>query len=307
MTTPSAKPRHGALERSLRRRDTRAALLMLVPAAVLAGVFMLYPIISTFWMSLNQVNQFGQTKAFVGLGNYARLLAEPGFQQAFVRTVVWTVSVVGVTTLCSLFLAAVLDKRFRGRAVARGVLLLPWAASLVVSTLLWRWMANPDFGALNALLESLGFEMDRLNWLAKPALALPLMIWIGIWASIPPTTLMLLAGHQTIDRSLLEAAALDNGRGLRGYRDIVLPQLRPVLAVSILLNVVFVFNSFPIIWGLTEGGPAGQTDTLVTYLYKIGFKLYDMGGAAAVSVIMFLVLLVFALVYTRLAWRNVLR
>ena len=89
--------------------------------------------------------------------------------------------------------------------------------------------------------------------------------------------------------------------------DITLPMLRPVLAVSILLNVVFVFNSFPIIWGLTEGGPAGQTDTLVTYLYKLGFRLYDMGGAAAVSVIMFGVLLVFALVHTRLTWRNVLR
>ncbi len=83
--------------------------------------------------------------------------------------------------------------------------------------------------------------------------------------------------------------------------------LRPVLAVSILLNVVFVFNSFPIIWGLTEGGPAGKTDTLVTYLYKVGFKLYDMGTAAAVSVIMFAVLLVFALAHTRLTWRNLLR
>jgi multiple sugar transport system permease protein len=291
----------------MRRRDARVAAAMLLPAAILGLVFMLYPIASTFWMSLNQVNQFGQTKAFVGLGNYTRLLADPGFQQAFWRTLVWTVSVVAITTICSLFLAAVLDRRFRGRVVARGLLLLPWAASLVVSTLLWRWMSNPDFGALNGVLEALGVDMNRLNWLAKPNTALPLMIWIGIWASIPPTTLMLLAGHQTIDGNLQEAAALDNGRGIRGYLDITLPLLRPVLAVSILLNVVFVFNSFPIIWGLTEGGPAGQTDTLVTYLYKIGFKLYDMGGAAAVSVIMFLVLLVFALIYTRLAWRNVLK
>ena len=97
------------------------------------------------------------------------------------------------------------------------------------------------------------------------------------------------------------------GQYLDRWFDITLPMLRPVLAVSILLNVVFVFNSFPIIWGLTEGGPAGKTDTLVTYLYKVGFKLYDMGTAAAVSVIMFGVLLVFALLHTRLTWRNVLR
>ena len=157
------------------------------------------------------------------------------------------------------------------------------------------------------LAELLPVEVGRLDWLANPSLSFPLMIWIGIWASIPPTTLIILAGLQSLDRNLQEAGALDGARGIRAWFDITLPMLRPVLAVSILLNVVFVFNSFPVIWGLTEGGPAGRTDTLVTYLYKLGFKLYDMGGAAAVSVIMFLVLLVFALVYTRISWRNVLR
>ena len=291
----------------MRRRDTRVAFLMLLPAAVLAGVFLLYPILNTLWMSFHRVNQFGHIKGFVGLDNYLDLMADPGFQQAFWRTVVWTVAVVGVTTLAALFLASVLDRRFPGRAIARGLLLLPWAASLVVSTLLWRWIVNPDLGVLNDLIRSFGVEVGRLDWLANASLSFPLMIWIGIWASIPPTTLIILAGLQSLDRNLQEAGALDGARGIRAWFDITLPMLRPVLAVSILLNVVFVFNSFPIIWGLTEGGPAGRTDTLVTYLYKLGFKLYDMGGAAAVSVIMFLVLLVFALVYTRLSWRNVLR
>ena len=291
----------------MRSRDTRVALLMLLPSAVLAALFMLYPILSTLWMSINRVNQFGQIKAFVGLDNYTRLASDPGFQQALVRTFVWTVAVVGVTTLVSLPLAAVLDRRFRGRSFARGLLLLPWAASLVVATLLWRWMANPDLGVLNYLLSSLGFEVGRLDWLANPSLSFPLMIWIGIWASIPPTTLIILAGMQSIDRHFMEAAAMDGARGTRAWIDITLPMLRPILAVSILLNVVFVFNSFAIIWGLTQGGPAGQTDTLVTYLYKLGFNLYDMGGAAAVSVIMFFILLVFALIHTRLFWRNVLR
>lgn len=299
--------RKESLERSLRRRDSRVALIMLVPAGVLAAVFMLYPIASTVWMSFNSVNQFGQIRGFRGIDNYTRLLADVAFQQALLRTVVWTVAVVGATTLISLFLAAVLDRPFRGRAIARGLLLLPWAASLVVSTILWRWMANPDLGALNSFLNGFGLEFGRIEWLSKPDLAFPLMIWIGIWASIPPTTLIILAGLQSIDPGLNEAAALDGSRGARAFVDITLPLLRPILAVSILLNVVFVFNSFPIIWGLTEGGPAGRTDTLVTYLYKLGFRLYDMGGAAAVSMIMFFVLLVFALVHTRLSWRNVLR
>ena len=149
--------------------------------------------------------------------------------------------------------------------------------------------------------------MQRLEWLGDPHLSFPLMVWIAIWASIPPTTLMLLAGLQAIDRDLYEAAALDGARGWSTFWDFTLPLLQPVLAVSILLNVVFVFNSFPIIWTMTEGGPAGATDTLVTYLYTQGFRLYNVGSAAAVAIFIFLILLAFAVVHTRLMWRNVLR
>src|SRR5262249_19085249 len=155
-----------------------------------------------------------------------------------------------------------LNRRFRGRALARGLLLLPWATGLVIVGLLWRWMAQPDFGALNHLLSAFGISQARIEWLGDSDLSFPLMLWIAIWASIPPTTLMLLAGLQAIDHDLYEAAALDGARGWATFRDFTLPLLRPVLAVSILLNVVFVFNSFPIIWTMTEGGPAGATDTL---------------------------------------------
>ena len=292
-----------------RRRfgDGAAALVFLAPTVILAATFILYPIVNTVAMSLYRVDQFGRFKAFRGFANYIGLAYDPNFVAALWRTVVWTVAVVVITTVISLFLAVMLNRRFRGRALARGLLLLPWATSLVIVGLLWRWMAQPDFGALGHLVQALHITGDRLEWLAKPNLAFPLMVWIAIWASIPPTTLMLLAGLQAIDRDLYEAAALDGARGWATFFDFTLPLLRPVLAVSILLNVVFVFNSFPIIWTMTEGGPAGATDTLVTYLYKLGFKLYNVGSAAAVAIIIFLILLAFAVAHTRLMWRNVLK
>ena len=292
-----------------RRRlgDGAAAIIFLAPATLLAAVFMLYPIVNTVAMSLYRVDQFGRFKAFRGFANYGDLAADSKFVDAVVRTFIWTAGVVVVTTVVSLYLAVMLNRRFRGRALARGLLLLPWATGLVIVGLLWRWMAQPDFGALGHLVSGLGISGERLEWLAKPGLAFPLMVWIAIWASIPPTTLMLLAGLQAIDRDLYEAAALDGARTWATFRDFTLPLLRPVLAVSILLNVVFVFNSFPIIWTMTEGGPAGATDTLVTYLYKLGFKLYNVGSAAAVAIVIFLILLAFAVVHTRLMWRNVLR
>jgi multiple sugar transport system permease protein len=289
----------------LRRRDRGAAFAMMLPAAFLILGFIAYPILDTFWMSVNRVDQFGRTSGFVGSGNYLKLIGDAAFRESFVRTVVWTVAVVGLTVGISLPLAWVLSFRFRGRVLLRAFLLLPWAASLVITSLLWRWMAHPDFGAVSRLLANLGIVETRIEWLANPQLSFPLMIWIAVWVSIPSITLILLAGIQGVDPGLYEAAAIDGAGSTRMFRSVALPLLRPVLAVAILLQVVHVFNSFPIIWVLTEGGPAGKTDTLVTYLYKIGFRLYDMGSAAAVSVLMFGILLIFAVVHTRLMWKDV--
>ena len=303
----NAQPVASALRQRRRYSDRVAAIVFLAPTAILAATFILYPIINTVFMSLYRVDQFGRFKSFRGLKNYLGLIHDPYFIAALWRTIVWTVAVVVVTTVISLFLAIMLNRRFRGRALARGLLLLPWATGLVIVGLLWRWMSQPDFGALGHLVSALHITEQRMEWLAKPELAFPLMVWIAIWASIPPTTLMLLAGLQTIERDLYEAAALDGARGWATFFDFTLPLLRPVLAVSILLNVVFVFNSFPIIWTMTEGGPAGATDTLVTYLYKLGFRLYNVGAAAAVAIVIFAILLSFAILHTRLMWRNVLR
>ncbi len=291
-----------------RRGDDRLpAVFFLLPAGALVAGFICYPIGMTFWMSLNDVDQFGRFKAYRGLSNYFGLIGDAVFRQATWRTIIWTLAIVGITTLISLFLAVALQQKFRGRLAVRALILLPWATGLVIVSLLWRWMAHPDFGAIGNLMTTLGITDDRVEWLANPDLSFPLMIWVGIWASIPFTTLVLSSGLQAIDTDLYEAAALDGARAWRSFLDITLPQLRPVLAVSILLNVIFVFNSFPIIWVMTEGGPAGATDTLITLLYRKGFRLYDMGGAAAISVIIFFILLGFAVLHTRLMWRNVLK
>jgi multiple sugar transport system permease protein len=294
----------------LRRRrgdDRLAAAIFLLPAGALVAAFICYPIGLTFWMSLNDVDQFGRFNGFRGLEQYGELFADSVFRAATWRTIVWTAAIVGVTTVISLFLAVVLQQKFAGRFLVRALLLLPWATGLVIVSLLWRWMAHPDFGAIGNLMTTLGITDARVEWLANPDLSFPLMIWVGIWASIPFTTLVLSSGLQAIDTDLYEAAALDGAGAWHAFLDITLPQLRPVLAVSILLNVIFVFNSFPIIWVMTEGGPAGATDTLITLLYRKGFRLYDMGGAAAISVIVFFILLGFAVLHTRIMWRNVLK
>jgi multiple sugar transport system permease protein len=288
-----------------RRRETLTAFLFLVPATLLLATFMAYPIANTFWLSLHRVDQFGRILGFMGAGNYATLFAAPQFRDALGRTILWTVGIVSITTILALFIALVINERFPGRAIIRALILLPWAASLTISAVIWRWIAHSDFGVLNHILRSVGILDARFDWLASPTYSFPLMIWIGIWVSIPSTTIFILAGLQTVPADLYEAARVDGARSFALFAHITLPLLRPVLAVTILLNTIYGFNSFPIIWVLTEGGPAGKTDILVTYLYKIGFRLYEMGSAAAVSVIVFVILLVFAVAYTSMTWREV--
>lgn len=279
----------------------------IIPAAVLSLAFLCYPILDTFWLSVHKVNEFGETQGFAGLGNFTAALGDPAFRASLLRSALWTVVVVIVTTALGMFVAAVLNQPWRGRAFVRALLLLPWASSLVVTTLLWEWMANANYGALDHVLRQFGHGGGNIAWLGSATYALPLMMWIAIWVSVPPTALILLAGLQGVDTEIYEAAALDKVRGARLFFDITLPLLRPVVTVSVLLNVIFVFNSFPIIWILTQGGPVGTTNTLPTYMYNLGFEFYEMGEAAAVAVIMFIILLVFSVIYTRLSWRNLAR
>ena len=287
------------------QREMWAAFLFLTPATLLLTIFMFYPILNTLWLSLHRVDQFGRILSFVGADNYFDQFASEAFRSSLWRSIVWTAGIVSFTSLLALFLANVLNGQFRGRAVVRGLILLPWAASLTINTVIWRWIAHSDFGVLNHILRSLGILDARFDWLANPSYSFPLMIWIGIWVSIPSTTIFLLAGLQSIPADLYEAARVDGARPLALFYYVTLPLLRPVLVVTILLNTIYSFNSFPIIWVLTEGGPAGKTDTLITHLYKNGFRLYEMGAASAVSVIVFAILLIFAIAYTSLSWKEV--
>lgn len=303
-TIPAQRPAKSA-RLTQAQREMWTAFLFLTPATLLLVVFMFYPILNTFWLSLHRVDQFGRILAFVGGENYLDQFTSPAFQSALGRSIVWTLGIVVFTTILSLFLANVLNGHFPGRTAVRGMILLPWAASLTINTVIWRWIAHSDFGVLNHILRSVGILDARFDWLANPSYSFPLMIWIGIWVSIPSTTIFLLAGLQSVPADLYEAARVDGARHLSLFWHITLPMLRPVLVVTILLNTIYSFNSFPIIWVLTEGGPAAKTDTLITHLYKIGFRLYEMGAASAVSVIVFGILLIFAIAYTSLSWKEI--
>ncbi len=284
------------------RRAT--AYYLILPSFFLAAFIILWPLKELVDLASHDVNRFGVLRAFSGLANFRALFADPDFVAALWRTLVWTVVVVAGTLIVSVPVALMLNDDFYGRSVARIIVMLPWAVSLTMTAIVWRWALNGESGMLNSGLKSLGIIDTNVQWFAEASTAFPMQILIGILASIPFTTAIFLGGLSSVPDELYDAAAIEGAGRWDQFRHITLPLLRPFINIALVLNTIYVFNSFPIIWATTQGGPANSTDILVTYLYKAGFRLGKLGEAAAVSLIMFGLLLVFTLVYVRLAMRE---
>jgi multiple sugar transport system permease protein len=277
---------------------------LILPSFLLAAAIVLWPLTEIVSLATHDVNRFGMMRDFVGLANFQSLLRDPDFFSALWRTLIWTAGVVLGTLIVSTPIALILNEDFYGRGLARILIMLPWAVSLTMTAIIWRWALNGESGMLNSALRDLGLMDQNIQWLAQAATAFPMQILIGILVSIPFTVTIFLGGLSSVPDELYDAAAIEGAGGWDKFRFITLPLLRPFINIAFVLNTIYVFNSFPIIWATTQGGPANSTDILVTYLYKLGFRLGRLGDAAAVSLIMFAILLVFTIIYVRLAMRE---
>jgi len=278
--------------------------LMIFPSFLLAAAIILWPVGEIVALALHDVNRFGVIRGAFALDNFRELFADPDFFAALWRTLAWTAAVVIGTLIVSTPIALILNEDFYGRALARVLIMLPWAISLTMTAIVWRWALSGESGMLNSGLRDLGMMNENVQWLAKASTAFPMQILIGILVSIPFTVTIFLGGLSSVPEDLYDAAAIEGAGSWDQFRLITLPLLRPFINIAFVLNTIYVFNSFPIIWATTQGGPANSTDILVTYLYKLGFRLGKLGEAAAVSLIMFAILLVFTMIYVRLTTRE---
>ncbi len=278
--------------------------LLILPGFLLAAFIILWPLYQLGTISLNDVNRFGQLRGLNGVENYVAVFTDPDFLGALWRTFIWTGGIVFGTLIISVPVAMILNEDFYGRSLARVIIMLPWAVSLTMTAIVWRWALNGESGMLNSGLQNIGLIDQNIQWLARASTAFPVQIMIGILVTIPFTTTIFLGGLSSIPDDLYEAAKLEGASRWQTFREITLPLMKPFLNISIVLNMIYVFNSFPIIWATTQGGPANSTDILVTYLYKLGFRFGKLGEASALSVMMFALLLAFTILYVALAMRR---
>jgi multiple sugar transport system permease protein len=278
--------------------------IWILPSIILMSVFILIPIIFVFRMAMSKVTRAGLIKGFIGFENFAKVLSTPTFAMVLKNTLVWTVAVVGLSTLLGFILALLLNNEFKGRKIARAIVVFPWATTLVVQACIWKFIIDVDYGTLNTLLMKLGLISSPINWTSSPGAWFAWEIACGIFVTIPFVTFTVLSGLQSIDGTYYEAATVDGANYWQKLFQITVPLVSSSLTVSTVLNIIYVFNSFPIIWNMTKGDPGNRTDTLVTYLYKLAFYNGKQGLAAAVSVIGFLILLVCAMAYMVMTLRK---
>ncbi|MBE6971657.1 MAG: sugar ABC transporter permease [Ruminococcaceae bacterium] len=271
--------------------------MWIAPSIVLMAIFIVIPIFSVFRTAFSEVSKSGLIKGFNGVDNFVKVLSNPDFALVLKNTLVWTIFVVVLSTVLGFILALLLNNNFRGRKIARAIVVFPWATTLVVQASIWTFIINTDFGTLNTLLRTLGIIEQNINWTPTPEAWFAWEIACGIFVTIPFVCFTALSGLQGIDSSYYEAATVDGANYWQKLFHITIPLVKPSLTVATVLNIIYVFNSFPIIWTMTKGAPAHKTDTLVTYLYTLAFYNGKRGEAAAVSVIGFLILLACASVY----------
>lgn len=276
----------------------------LLPSVILMITMIVIPIFTVFRISFSEVGRSGLIRGFNGIQNYVEVFAQPAFWKTLQNTFVWTIAVVGLSTVIGFILAMVLNQEFVGRKFVRAVVIFPWATALVIQSVIWKYIINADYGALNVLLKKLGIIDSFVNWSATPQSIFAWECWVGIFVTFPFVTFCVLSGLQSIDTSLYESAAVDGAGFWDKLFKITLPLVRPSLTVSTVLNIIYVFNSFPIVWTISKGAPADQTHTLVTYLYQLSFTEGKGGHAAAVSVIGFVILAILASIYMIMSLRG---
>ncbi len=278
--------------------------IWMAPSIILMCVMIILPIITVFRLSVSEISRAGRVKGFNGLDNYKEILTSATFRTTLWNTIVWTIVVVGFSTLIGFVLAMVLNQKFRGRKLVRALVIFPWATSLIIQAVVWKYIISADYGSLNVILTKLGLLDHFINWTATPAAFFAWECWVGIFVTVPFVTFCVLSGLQSVDTTFYEAADVDGAGFWTKLFQVTLPLLKSSLTVSTVLNIIYVFNSFPIIWTISKGDPADKTHTLVTYLYKLSFTSGRSGQAAAVSVIGFIILSICAGIYMVLSLRG---
>jgi multiple sugar transport system permease protein len=271
--------------------------LLTLPTLLVVFIVIGVPLGYSLMLSLNQTNVLTHRWFFVGLANYTGALADPAFRSAFTRTAIFAISTVFGGLVVGTAMALVLNARFAGRGVLRGLVLIPWAMPPVAVGILWSWIFNGDYGPLSAILLDLHLTRTSVHWLGNGSVALALVAFVYIWNQAPLTCLLLLGGLQSMPESLHKAARVDGAGSWRRFWRITLPWLKPMMLLVLILTTINAIMTFDLIWTMTLGGPGSATTTFSWLGYVEAFQYFQFGQGAAVLYILTIICMMLAVAY----------
>ena len=264
--------------------DERSAAIMLLPAFAVLLLVAMFPIVYSLYTSLYDINLTRpHRQPFVGLGNYARIFADDNFWTAVQRTTVYTLVTVTVTTALATAVAVLLNEAFPGRRVLSALVLLPWATPSIVNGLMWKWIYDPNFGALNAALKSLGLIDSYVVWLGDPSKSLMLIANAAVWKQMPLAAILLLVTMKAIPADLYRAARVDGANVFQRFMHVTLPGMKPGLMLVLVYETMISIRHFDLFLIMTQGGPGDATYTISWQIYVETFRSLKFGIGAALS------------------------
>lgn len=289
----------------LERNRKYFPFILILPAALVMIGVVFYPFVYNIVLSLSNMSlrNFREWQ-IIGFDQYLKVFfepSEPGFYTVFFKTMIWTVVNVTFHVIIGVMLAMLLNRKIKGKSIFRVLLILPWAIPQYIVALTWRGMFNYEYGSINLMItQYLG--LPAVEWLRSPTEAFIAVIITNIWLGFPFMMVIALGGLQSISQEFYEAADIDGASAWQKFRNITVPLLKPVMIPAITLGIIWTFNNINVIWLVTNGGePADQTHILVSYVYRAAFGLYRYGYAAALSMIIFFILLIFSLTFMKRA------
>ncbi len=284
------------------KRTTYTAWKFLLPAMLVVAGIVGFPFIKTIYISLFNAPLIAYTQKaeWVGFKNFIYAFINPSFMGGVFHTLYFSLLSISLNILLGVLTAMLLNQKFFGRAFVRTLVILPWALPTVVNAVLWRWIYNPTYGALNALLTQLHIIQNYRDWLGSAGLGTMTMVVLAdTWKNYPLVTILVLAGLQMIPKEIYEAVKVDGANWWNIFWRITLPGVRPALLVALVLKTIDGLRVFDIVYLMTSGGPASATKTISFYVYQEAFGFLRLGQASAFSIINVTIIFVFVIFYIK--------
>lgn len=286
--------------------NKRFGFLLVLPSALILLVLLVFPALLTFVQGFFIVPADGIALGeFTGFENYRFLIENPVFWEAVLKSILFAVIFIVASTVIGLLAALLLNQNFFGRAILRGLLVLPWASPWLIVGIVWKWFADGNIGLLNGVLLRLGLISEYKDFLSDPGLALWITALAASWRQSCLVALLLLAGLQTLPHEIQDAAKVDGAGVFQRFRHITMPWLRPALTIVTVLNVIYGLMQFDVIFAMTQGGPGTATSLLSYLIYRQFFIFTNFGVGSAIAVSLALIALIGGLIAVRLLYRRV--